>query len=104
MLAAASLNERNDILASKVETVTASAGTQDATRLAETLTRIPMRLGVPPTTQSVRVAVQNADNGRIGAVELDSKTLDAAPQAPTPEPKLIWRPSEHETPAASQRR
>lgn len=49
-----------------------------------------MRLRVPPKTQTVRVVVQNGENGLSGAVELDSKTLDAAPQA-RPE-KLIKRP------------
>jgi len=92
MLAAASLTERRDVLASKVEALMVSVASQDATRLAETLTRMPMRIRVPPKTQSVRVVVQTAENGRVGAVELDSKTLAAAPQAPTPEPKLILRP------------
>jgi len=91
-LAAASLTERGDVLASKAETVTASTASQDAARLAEVMTRMPMRLRVPPKTQSVRVVVQTAENGRIGAVELDRKTLDAAPQPPTPEPKLLSRP------------
>ena len=31
-------------------------------------------------------------SGRTGAVELDRKTIDAAPEGPTPEPKLIPRP------------
>jgi VWFA-related protein len=91
-LAAASLTERGDVLASKAETVTASAASQDAGRLAEVMTRMPMRLRVPSKTQSVRVVVQTAENGRIGSVELDRKALDAAPQAPTPEPKLLSRP------------
>ncbi len=98
MLAAASLTEGRDILASKLESLTVSAESRDATRLAETVTRMPMRLRVPPKTQSVRVVVQTAENGRLGAVELTSKTLDAAPEAPTPEPKLISRPLKHQTP------
>jgi len=103
-LAAASLTERRDILASKAETVTASAASQDARRLAEVMTRMPMRLRVSSKARTVRVVVQSAENGRIGAVELDRKTLDAAPQAPTPEPKLLSRPPEVETPTASPRR
>lgn len=103
-LAAASLTERGDVLASKAQTLTASAASQDSTRLAEVITRMPMRLRVPPKTQTVRVVVQSAENGRIGAVNLDRKALDAAPQAPTPEPQLISRPPENGTPAASPRR
>lgn len=90
-LAAASLTEAREVLASKLETVTVSADAQDATRLAGTPTRMPMRLRIPPKTQSVRVVVQSAGNERIGAVELNRETLDAAPEAPTPEPKLIRR-------------
>jgi len=95
MLAAASRTERGDVLASKVESLTVSVDTQDATRLADVIKRMPMRLRVPPKTQRVRVVVQSAENGRIGAVELDRKTLDAAPQSPTPEPQLISRPLEN---------
>jgi hypothetical protein len=95
MLAAASRTERGDVLASKVESLTVSVDTQDATRLADVITRMPMRLRVPPKTQRVRVVVQSAENGRIGAVELDRRTLDAAPQSPTPEPQLISRPLEN---------
>ena len=91
-LAAASLTERRDVLASKVETLTLTANSQDASRLAEIPTRMPMRLRVPPKTRSVRVVVQTSENGRIGAAELDSKSLDAAVQTPTPEQKLIVRP------------
>jgi hypothetical protein len=90
-LAAASLTENRDVLASKMESVTVSADSQDSTRLAGTLTRVPIRLRVPPKTRSIRVVVQTAEDGRIGATEIDQKTLDAAPQAPTPETKLIRR-------------
>jgi hypothetical protein len=103
-LEAASLTEGRDVLASKLETVTVSEATQDGTRLAETLMRMPVRLRVPPRTQSVRVVVQTAENGPVGAVELNSKTLEAAPQEPTPEPTLISRPPRDETPTASPRR
>jgi hypothetical protein len=92
-LAAASLNDDRSVLAGKLETVEVTAATQDATRLPETLTRLPVRLRVPPKTRSVRVAVQTAGDDRIGAVEIDSKTLNSAPQAPTPE-KLTSRPPE----------
>ncbi len=73
--------------------LTLQAGAQDATRL-------PVRLRVPHKTQSVRVVVQMADNERLGTVELDSKTLEAAPAVPTLEPKLVSRPLAQETPAA----
>jgi hypothetical protein len=49
---------------------------------------------VPRKTQIVRVVVQTGESDRIGTAELDRKTIDAAPEAPTPQPKLIPRPPE----------
>lgn len=91
MLAAASLNQARGFLASKVETITISEATQDASQLSKIVMRLPMKLRVPPGTMTVRGVVQTAESGRLGSVELDSNTLKAAPEAPTPEPKLISR-------------
>ena len=99
-LAAASLAGGRDILASKVETLTVTAGTQDAARLAEMPARLPVTLRFPRKTQTVRVVIQTAESQRIGAVELDRKTIDAAPAAPTPAPKLITHAQKQETPTA----
>jgi VWFA-related protein len=88
MVAAVSLSNRRDILASRLESLTISTNTQDASRLATTLTRLPIRIRVPRKTQDVRVAIQVGDSGRIGTVELDRKMIDAAPESPTPDPKL----------------
>jgi VWFA-related protein len=90
-LAAASLSESRDVLASKLEEVPATANNQDATRLAKTEVRLPMKIRIPGKTQSVRVVIETASNGRTGTIELDRKTIDAAPAALTPEPKLIIR-------------
>jgi hypothetical protein len=98
MLAAASLGESREILSSKLETVTAQAPTQDATRLAETVTRLPLSLRIPHKTRTVRVVVQTPDNGRTGTVELDSKQLNSAPAAPTPEPTLVPGPQKTSVP------
>ncbi|HEV2448589.1 MAG TPA: VWA domain-containing protein [Candidatus Sulfopaludibacter sp.] len=92
MLAAASLNDSGDVLASKAETLTASAAGQDAARLGETVIRIPVRLRVPPKTRLVRVVAQAAENGRLGSVELNSAALAAAPETPTRVPTLQRRP------------
>jgi hypothetical protein len=97
-LAAASLAEARDILASKLETVTVTANTQDAARLAEMPTRLAVTLRYPHKTQTVRVVIQTADSQRIGTAELDRKTIDAAPEAPTPQPVLVPRLQKQETP------
>lgn len=97
-VAAASLAEARDILASKLETVTVTANTQDAARLAEMPTRLAVTLRYPHKTRTVRVVIQTADSQRIGAAELDRKTIDAAPEAPTPQPVLVPRLQKQETP------
>jgi VWFA-related protein len=96
MLAAASLTKDRNVLASKVETATVLEATQDPAQLSKALTRIQMRLRVPKETQSVRVVVQTSENGRLGTIEVDRRSLDASPEAPTPE-KLLLRPSEQGT-------
>jgi hypothetical protein len=88
-LAAASLSGNRDFLASRVESLTVTTNDQDATLLARTEARLPMTIRIPRKTQSVRVVVQTAGNGRVGTVELDRKSIDNAREAPTPEPKLI---------------
>jgi VWFA-related protein len=90
-MAGASLTNHREILASKLETLTLSAETQNATQLAALITRLPMRLRMPPKTEEVRVVIQTPDGGRTGSVELTGKTIAAAPEAPTPEPKLRSR-------------
>ena len=92
MLAASSLSGNRDILASRLETFTIQANTQEPTRLAETLTPLSVKLRVPRKTHSVRIVVQTAEKGRLGTAELDSKALDAAPEVPTPESTLVSQP------------
>ena len=91
LLAAVSLNKNRDFLASRLEEVPAIANNQDAIQLAKTEVRVPMKIRIPDKTQSVRVVIETAGNGRTGAIELDRKTIDAAPTASTPEPQLIIR-------------
>jgi VWFA-related protein len=71
---AASLTAREDILASNVDRVTLWSDAQDPS--------FPLTIQVPRNTQRVRVVVEIG--GRIGTVDLDRKTIDASPVAPTP--------------------
>ena len=98
-LAAMSLSGSGDILASKWETVTVTVNTQDPTRLAATRTNLPVLIQVPRKTRNVRIAIQTVEGGRIGTAELDRKTIDAAPEAPTPPPKLQPRSQGQQAPA-----
>jgi VWFA-related protein len=90
-LAAASLTSAQDVLASKSERLILSAPTQDPTHLARLVTRLQLTIAVPPKTQSIRVVTETANGGRIGAVDLDRKTIDAAPSMPSPIPPLLCR-------------
>ncbi len=100
-LAAVSLAGARNILASKVEKLTVTAGTQDPDRLAGMSTRLPVTLRVPRKTQTVRVVIEAAQSERIGAVELNRKTIDEAPALPTPQPKLAPRLQNPEMPTTS---
>jgi VWFA-related protein len=101
LLAAASLNKDRDFLATRMQHLTVVADSQDPAQLAETGARRSITIRIPRRTQTVRVVIETSANGRAGAVELDRKTIDAAPQTPTPEPKLIPQPLKQPTPAAS---
>jgi VWFA-related protein len=92
-VAAASLGDRRDILASRLQWLTLAASTQDPAHLANQISRLPVTVQFPRKSKSVRVIVQLADSGRMGAIELNRKTLEAAPETPTPEPSLARRPT-----------
>jgi hypothetical protein len=97
MLAAASLSGSRHFLASRVQGFTALANNQDYARLAKAVTRIPVTIRIPRKTQTVRVVIQLSD-GRTGTVELNRKSIDDAPQAPTPDPKLMPQPQKPPAP------
>jgi hypothetical protein len=91
-VAAVSLSARRDILGSKLQRLTVLSSSQDAARLAQSSTLLTVTVPVPRHTQSVRVVIRTDDDGQIGVVELDRKSLEAAPESPTPEPELLKRP------------
>jgi VWFA-related protein len=98
LLAAASLSGGRDFLASRMQEYMAVANNQDPAQLARVVTRIPVTVRIPRKTQTVRVVIQLSENGRTGTAELTRKTLDGAPEAPTPEPKLVPQPQKLSTP------
>jgi hypothetical protein len=77
-----------------------SRATEDRTPPGQQIARLTLTIPVPRKTRSVRVVVGTEKGGRIGAADLDRKTIDAAPEAPTPEPTLIPRLQKQETPMA----
>jgi VWFA-related protein len=90
-LAAASLTRSQDVLASKFQRLILSAPTQDPTHLARLVTQLQVTIGVPRKTQSIRVVAETANGGRIGAVDVDWRTIDSALGTPSPIPPLVRR-------------
>jgi hypothetical protein len=92
VVAVAALGARREVLASRVETLSSTAATQDASRLAREVALLAETIHYSQKTRTVRVVVENTESGRMGTVELDRKTLDAAPATPTPTPQLVQHP------------
>ena len=102
ILAEASLNGDKNILASKTEKVTIFSTVQDPAQRAEEVTRLPLTIQIPRKTKSVRVVMETEEGGRIGAADLDRKTIDAAPAMPTPAAQLVPRGPEYVPPTTPQ--
>ncbi len=81
------------MLASKVEHVTLEVEPAKLDRVPQVATQFRVAIRVPDKTKSVRVAMESDDGGRIGAAELNRKSIDAAPEAPTAEPQLNPQPA-----------
>jgi hypothetical protein len=93
IVAAASLDQSANILASRSERVTLVSHSLNAAQLPEIASRFPLVVSVPRKTRRVRVTVQLDDEGeRIGSAELDRRMIDAAPETETPRPQLRQRP------------
>jgi hypothetical protein len=104
ILAAVSLAGDNKVLASRIERVTVWSAVQDPTRKTESVTRLPLTIRIPRKTKSVRVLMESEKGGRIGAADLDRKTIDAAPAAPTPAPQLAPQRQDYLRPGTPQAR
>jgi VWFA-related protein len=100
VLAGSSLSARRDFLASHIQEyeLTIRPPQHPAPQVHGTLT---LRLRVPRKTQSVRLAVQTEDGHRIGTVDVARKAIDAAPEAPTPEPQLLRKDATSSSPAGA---
>jgi VWFA-related protein len=97
-LEAASLNQYRSILASRVQKLTLEVSPENLARLPDVASHFRLTIRVPKKTRCIRVAIENEDGGRIGTAELGRKAIDAAPEAPTPEPQLApQRPSDPAT-------
>lgn len=96
--AGASLSGRQYVLSSKTEAFTMTNDSVDPNRLEKLHAKLAMTLRIPRNTKSVRIVVGTLANSRIGAVDIDRKMIDTAPDLPTPEPKLIPQPAKRPPP------
>ena len=92
-VAAASLTNDRNILASRIEYTTLSTSTLDPARLPTVATHFPIVVPYPKRTRTIRVVVEDRNGGRIGTAELDRKSIDGAPEAPTPPLPGCGRPT-----------
>lgn len=97
IVAAASLNQYGNILASRTETVTLLAHALHPAHLPEVASQFRIMLRVPRKTRRVRVILEAEDGGRIGSAELDRKMINAAPATETVRPALEGRPPASES-------
>lgn len=93
LVAAASLNASRRMLSWRVEGTMSTTPTIDPGKLAHISLAMPITVPYPRKTKTVRIVVQDENNGRMGSVELDKSFFDNAPEAPTPSPGLVPRPS-----------
>jgi VWFA-related protein len=101
-VAAVSITGTQDVLASKVERLILSVPTQDPSHLAKLVTQLQLTVRIPPKTKSIRVLMETANGGRIGAADLDRDAIEAAPAMPVPEPQLLCRERCPVTPPLAQ--
>jgi hypothetical protein len=97
-LAAVCMTAQRGIAASKLVRVTVQSPAEDALLRAKYITRVSLSLRLPRSTKDVRIVMQTVEGGRLGSVDVDRKTIDAAPESPTPEPTLIARPNPQDAP------
>lgn len=101
LVAAASLNAEGNIVASRVETVRLSTPLQDPVARAALVTPMSITVRFPRKAVRVRVVVESKDGGRLGAIDLARKKIDAAPAEPTPEPQLTPHRPQYQPPASA---
>jgi VWFA-related protein len=100
--ATVALSGRREILASKVQGLTILLNTQDPQLLSKSSSLLSVTIRVPHDTRSVRLVVRTADDGQIGTLDLDRKTLDAAPASPTQNPPLLQRAERKMSPPSNK--
>jgi len=92
LVAGFNLSSQNVVLASRIERLTLTGEITDPERLERSLSQFPIILHLNRKTSSVRLVVETEDGTRLGSTEVARKTIDTAPDTPTPEPTLLPSP------------
>jgi len=85
ILITASLDKRGDVLVLNRESLTVTADTENAVKLAVANTRLSAKVKIPAKTNEVRFLIRSADEREIATFEVDRKTIytAAAPELPS---------------------
>ena len=89
IVTAVSRSGHEDVLARRVAKFYLLAASQDAEKLTGAKPEVKVTLPVPRDTKNVRLALATEGGERIGSVDVERKTIDAAPVAPSPQPHLV---------------
>jgi VWFA-related protein len=89
IVTAVSRSGHEDVLARRVAKFYLLAASQDAEKLTGAKPEVKVTLPVPRDTKNVRLALATEGGERIGSVDVDRKTIDAAPVMATPEPRPL---------------
>ncbi len=84
IVTAACRSGRDEILDSRAAKFYLLAASQDAAKLADVKPRVKMTFPIPRDTRSVRLALAAEGGESIGSIDVDRKTINAAPQTPAP--------------------
>jgi hypothetical protein len=84
ILITASLDKRGDVLVLSRESLTVTADTEDAAKLAVANSRLSARVKIPAKTNEVQFLIKSADERELATFEVDRKTIytAAAPELP----------------------
>lgn len=98
IVAGMSLSGDEQILASRLERVT--VWSKDPNGDTESVITLPLTIRIPRKTKRVGVLMETERGGRIGAADMDRKTIDAASAASTLDPALAPKRPEYVPPSA----
>jgi VWFA-related protein len=88
IVTAVSRSRREEILVSRVAKFYLLAASQDADKLADAKPKMKMTLPIPHDTRNVRLALATEGGESIGSIDVDRRTIDAAPEARAPQTQL----------------